>query len=149
MAQSYFVSVDAVALGAATAKSIFELGTGANNRVKIFEWWVAFDGTNASAVPGLVEVGRFSAAITTGTSVTPSKYDTGDGASSTTCKHTSTSEGAGTAVDVFKQRVPPTAGLYIQYPLGRELILAVSSFFRIRCTYAAAVNVTFGCSWEE
>ena len=153
MGSQYFISQDAIALGAATAKSILELGTTAGVRVKVTEWWVEFDGTNASAVPGKVEVGRFTAAVTTASTITPSKYDVGDGASSLaagpTSKVNTSAEGAGTATDVFIHRVPPTGGLYIQYPLGRELVLAVSTFFRIRCTFAAAVNVSFGISWEE
>ena len=148
MAQLYWVSVDGIALTAATAKSVFELATG-TTRCKITEWWVEFDGTNAAAAPVKVEVGRFSAGVTTATTITPSKYDAADGASTVTAKHSTTTEGAGTASDVFTHRVPSTSGMYVQYPLGRELVLASSAFFRIRLTSASAVNAAFGVSWEE
>lgn len=145
----YFASVDAIALTAATAKSVFELATPSTTRARITEWWVEFDGVTPTNTPVKVEVGRFSAAVTTATGVTPSKYEPGDPASLMTAKHTATAEGAGTASDVFLHRVSPTSGLYVQYPLGRELVLAVSTFFRIRCTAAQAVNASFGVSWEE
>lgn len=146
---SYWVSVDAVALSASTAKTIFELGTSSAVRAKITEWWVEFDDTAPTNTPVKVELGRFSTGVTTATSITPEKYLTGDSASACTCKHSATAEGAGTADDIFFHRVNPTSGLYVQYPLDRELIVSTSSFLRIRCTAANAVNATFGISWEE
>ena len=145
----YWVSVDAIALSAATAKSVFELATSSTVRVRIVDLSIEFDGVTASAVPVKVEYGRFSAGVTTATSITPEKYDPADGASGTTCKHTTTVEGAGTADDIFFRRIPPTSGMYTQWPLGREPVLAVSTFFRIRLTAAAGVNATFNISWQE
>lgn len=145
----YSMSVDGIALAAATAKSIAELGTAATDRAKIVEWWVEFDGVTSSAIPVKVEVGRFSAAVTTASTFTIDKFDTGDGTASVTAKHTTTVEGAGTADDVAIHRVHPQGGIYVQYPLGREWVLAGSTFWRIRATAAAIVNVTFGVTWEE
>lgn len=145
----YALSIDGIALVAATAKTLAELGTASTNRAKIVEWSVTFDGVTASAIPVKIEVGRFSAAVTTATTLAGFKLDAGDGTAATTAKHTTTVEGAGTASDVFIYRVPPTGGFVMQYPLGRELVLAVSTFSRIRCTAAAAVNATFHIVWEE
>jgi hypothetical protein len=144
----YWVSVDALALVANTAKSVLELGTSSGNRARIIEWWVEFDGTTPTNVPVKVEVGRFSAAVTTATSASE-KYDTADGTPTVTAKHSTSSEGAGTADDIMYHRVNPTTGLYVQYPLGRELVIPVSSFWRMRCTAANGVNVTAGVTWEE
>ena len=145
----YSLSIDGIALAAGTAKSIAELGTSATDRAKIIEWSVTFDGVTASAVPVKVEVGRFSSAVTTATTLAGAKLDPADGTASSTARHSTTAEGAGTASDPQIFRVPPTGGLFVQYPLGRELVLAVSTFFRIRCTAAAAVNVSFHLVWEE
>jgi hypothetical protein len=145
----YFVSVDAIALTAATAKSVFELGSSATDRCKVKEWWVEFDGTTATNTPVKVEIGRFSAAVTTASSATASKYDPADGTVGATAKTNTTTEGAGTASDVWIHRIPPTSGMYVQYPLGQELVMAVSSFFRIRCTAAQGVSVACGVTWEE
>lgn len=144
----YWVSVDAVALTAATAKSLLELGTSATERAKIVEWWVDFDGVSATAVPVKVEVGRFSAAVTTATTASE-KFDPADGANTAVAKHSTTTEGAGTADDIMFKRVPPTSGFHYIAPQGRELTLAVSTFWRLRLTAAAGVNATAGLIWDE
>lgn len=149
MASSYCMSVDAIALVAATAKSVAELGTSATVRIRIVEWSVTFDGVTASAIPVKVEVGRFSAAVTTATTFTIDKVDPADGTAGTVAKHSTTAEGAGTADDVKIFRVPPTGGYVMQYPLGREWVMALSTFWRIRLTAAAGVNATFHVTWEE
>lgn len=148
---AFFVSVDAIALSAATAKTVLEIATAAGSTCIPIEWWVEFDGTTASNTPVKVEFGRFSAAVTTATSITPSKLNYGGNsiASQATVKHSTTTEGAGTASDVEIHRVSPTSGLYVQYPLGREMSLGASQFLRIRVTAAQTVNCTFGIKWEE
>lgn len=146
----YCLSVDAIALAAATAKSIAEIGTAASDRARIVQWWVEFDGVTSSAVPVKVEVGRFSAAVTTATTAAGLALDPADGTASATSKHSTSTEGAGTfTANGEIHRVSPTSGILVQYPLGREWGLAVSTFWRIRCTAAAIVNVTFGVIWEE
>lgn len=150
MGALYKFSVDGVALVAATAKTVLELGTSSTIRGKIVEWWVEFDGATSTAVPVKVEVGRFSAAVTTATTGTASKADSADGTPGTVVKHTTTTEGAGTAeAGIENHRIHPQSGVIVQYPLGREDVLAVSTFWRIRCTAAANVNVTVGVWWEE
>ena len=148
---NYHFSIDGLALVAATAKTVIELGSGSADRVKIKEWWVEFDGVTSSAVPGKVEVGRFSAAVTTATTGTPSKDDPADGTAGAVVKHSTTVEGAGTAeagIDIH--RISPNGGGYTYpAPLGDEYTLALSTFWRIRCTFAAGVNVTAGVKWSE
>jgi hypothetical protein len=46
-------------------------------------------------------------------------------------------------------RVSPTSGYHYIAPLGQELVLAVSTFWRMRLTAAATVNCTVGVVWEE
>jgi hypothetical protein len=146
----YQFSVDAVALVAATAKTVIELGTASTDRAKIVEWWVEFDGVSPTAIPVKVEIGRFSATVTTATTGTPSKLDPAEGAAASVVRHTTTTEGAGTAeAGLAIHRFHPQAGMVHQSPLGREEVLAVSTFWRVRLTAAAAVNVTVGIVWEE
>lgn len=147
MAEQYVTTVDAVALAAATAKSVLELITGASTRAIITSWWVEFDGVTASNVPVKVEVCRASAGIT-GTTITAVKYKDYAPAAITTVKHTATVEG--TVTDVLEiHRVSPTSGILVQYPLGREIEVPISSFLRLRLTAAAVVNATVGFAWEE
>jgi hypothetical protein len=146
----YIASVDAIALVAATAKSVLEIATPSTADIRIVEWWVDFDGVSASAVPVKVEVGRFSAAVTTATTLTPGKYtNTAAPASGNTTKHSTTAEGAGTASDVIIKRISPTSGFHYVAPLGRELYVPVSGFWRMRLTAPAGVNATVGVIWEE
>jgi len=146
----YTFTIDGLALAAATAKTALELGTAASDKARIVSWWVEFDGATSTAVPVKVEVGRFSAAVTTATTGTAGKFDASDGTATTVVKHTTTTEGAGTAeAGLETHRIHPQGGLVIQYPLGRELNLAVSTFWRIRLTAAAVVNCTVGVIWEE
>lgn len=146
----YMFSVDGVALAAATAKTILELGTAASDRARIKEWWVEFDGASSTAVPVKVEIGRFTATTTTMTTGTAKKLDPSDGTPSVTVRHTSTSEGAGTIeAGAAVHRIHPQGGLFYQAPDGGEEVLAVSTFWRIRVTAAAIVNVTVGVVWDE
>lgn len=146
----YTLSVDGIALVAATAKSIVEIATGANDRAKIVEWSLTFDGVTATAVPVKCEIGRFSAGVTTATTLAGGKEDAGEGTPGVTSKHSTSAEGAG-AIDASAKilRLPPTSGMIYQSPLGRETILGLSAFWRMRLTAAAVVNVTFHVTWEE
>ena len=151
MAHRYSHSVDANALAAATAETIIEIAVPATRRIKIVGWWAEFDGVSATGVPVKVEVGRFTVGITTGTTRTPVKLDPADPASlMTTVKDTVTAEGAGTPeAGIETHRIHPQGGLQIWYPPGEEPVQAVSTFWRLRCTAAAIVNVTAGVIWEE
>jgi hypothetical protein len=149
MAQ-YSVVIDGLALVAATAKTVIELGTASTDRAKLIEWWVDFDGVTSTAIPGKVEVGRATAAVTTATTATAEKRDAADGASTVVAKHSTTVEGAGTMTPYWIKRIHPQGGSFHYQAIdGSELVLAVSTFFRIRCTFAAAVNVTAGVIWQD
>ena len=150
MGALFVVSVDAIALSATVAKSVLEIGSSSAVRVKIKEWWVDFDGVTSSAVPVKVEAGRFSAAVTTATTFTSGKFDAADGTPASVVKHTTSTEGAGTIdAGAVIHRISPTSGYHYIAPLGQELVLPLSGFWRMRLTAAAAVNATVGCVWEE
>ena len=139
---------DAIALAAATAKTVVEVQTASTDRVKVKEIFVGFDGVNAAAVPVLVELLRGGAGIT-GTTLAATARDPADGAHSCTIKHTATAEGSPTAASGSTWRIPPTGFLYLQVPLGNEWVIGVSGFWRIRLTAAAIVNATVGLLLEE
>jgi hypothetical protein len=143
------MTVSNVALVAATAKTLAELGTSATDRAKIKQWWIEFDGTSSTAVPVKVEAQRASAGVTTATTLAGEKLDAADGTAAIVSKHSTTVEGAGTLNGGEIHVVPPTTGIVMQYPLGGEVVLGVSTFWRIRATAPANVNATFGVIWEE
>jgi hypothetical protein len=146
----YKFTIDDLALAAATAKTVLELATASSDKARIVSWWVEFKGISATGTPVKIEVGRFSAAVTTATTGTASKGDPSDGPNASVVKHSTTTEGAGTAeAGIEIHRIHPQGGIFVQLPLGREDVLAVSTFWRIRCTATEVVNVTAGVWWEE
>ena len=128
--------------------------------IRFVEWWAEFDGSTA-ATPIKVELIRH----TGGAATTLTAYVAGDiakvndpnaptssiqlgtalsGYSNTTTEVTPTG-----AVSLETHFVPPTSGIYVQFPLGREPEIQVSAFARLRTTAGAAVNAYAGLMWEE
>lgn len=152
-----------VAITTGTAiKTMLQLATNTTTpALRFVEWWVEFDGSTA-ATPIKVELMRHTSAPQT----TLTAYVAGDiarvndpnapassiqlgaalsGFSNTTTEVTPT----GTPVSLETHFVPPTSGIYVQFPLGREPEVQVSAFARVRTTAAAAVNCIAGVMWEE
>lgn len=143
-----------VAVTTGTAiKTMLQVKPSATATMKIVEWGISFDGS-AAATPGKIELIESDVAATvTATAVADiTKYDGaalmgGDPTTNlivvgtTSTGYTSTSEGTTTVSRMFDlQYVAPTGQYVKQFPLGREPLLQVSKFARIRVTFAAAVN---------
>lgn len=128
--------------------------------IRFVEWWAEFDGSTA-ATPIKTELIRH----TGGPQTTLTAYASADiarvndpnaptssiqlgtalsGFSNTTTEVTPTG-----AVSLETHFVPPTSGIYVQFPLGREPEVQVSAFARIRVTAGATVNCYAGLMWEE
>lgn len=139
------VTGGAVALSAATAKSILGVKAHANSGVHIKGFEVAYDGVTASAVPVLVELCYATFATnspgTASTSVTPAQQYGRVLTAGFTAGKTWTTEP--TALTVLKEwLMAPDKGLVMyQFPLGQEPDSALAEGFVIRCTAPAAVNV--------
>ena len=134
-------------------KTLLQVKASATNPIKIIEWGVSFDGS-AAATPIKVELVETDVAATVTASAAADlvKLDAAALASgdqttnlipvgTTSTGYTSTSEGSITATRVFDaQLVAPTNQYVKQFPLGREPVIQVSKFARIRVTAGAAVN---------
>jgi len=151
----------AITTGTST-RTMLQLATNTTTpAIRFVEWWVEFDGSTA-ATPIKVELLRH----TTAPQTTLTAYVAGDiskyndpnapassiqlgaalsGYSNTTTEVTPT----GTPVSLQAHFVPPTSGIYIQFPLGREPEVAVSAFARVRTLAGAAVNCYAGVVWAE
>jgi hypothetical protein len=128
--------------------------------IRFVEWWVEFDGSTA-ATPIKVELIRH----TGGAQTTLTAYAAGDIAKVNDPNAPTSSIQLGTALSGFSNTttevtptgavslethfVPPTSGIYVQFPLGREPEIQVSAFARVRTTAGAAVNCYAGVMWEE
>jgi hypothetical protein len=149
----------AVAVTTGTAiKTHIQLATSAATAIRVKQWWAEFDGSTA-ATPIKVELIRH----TGGPNTTMTAYVAADIAKvndpnapasdiqlgAALSGYSASAEVTPTTVsDLETHFVPPTGGILIQYPLGQEPEIAVSSFARLRTTAAAAVNLYAGITFE-
>lgn len=141
MAQIYSIVSPAVALVAATAKSVVSVVSGANDDTTITEFVVSFDGVSASAVPVLVELCSYDATSAgTRTTGTPGQIAGRISSTGTAVYHTYTVEPT-VLVVIYSWNVTPNGGLLdIMYPLGREPVTDIARGLVLRLTAPAAVN---------
>ena len=136
-----------------SVKTMLQFKSSATAVAKLCEWGISFDGSSA-ATPGRVELfeSDVAATVTAHTAADITKYDgpalsCGDpttnliqvGTSAT--GYTATAEGTTTVARMFDlQLIAPSSQYVKQFPLGREPIIQVSKFLRIRVTFGTAVN---------
>lgn len=137
------VTGGAVALTAATAKTILGAKAHANSSLLLKEAFVSFDGVTANAVPVLVEACYCTWATnspgTNSTSVTPLQVSGRVLTAGFTMGKTWTAEPTVLTVGA-ELLVHPQAGVIYQIPLGDEWDCALGEGFAIRVTAPAAVN---------
>ncbi len=155
-------STSPITTGAAGVKTMIQMLTNAGFSYRVVEWWTEFDGS-AAATPLKVElVAHTTAPQTTLTTyaaadIAPSNDPQGptstgpfsvasnaSGFSTAAAEVTPT----GTIRNLATHFVPPTSGIYIQYPLGREPEMLAASYLRHRTTSAASVNCYAGLVLE-
>lgn len=143
----------AVALSAATAKTILGVKAHANSGAQLKRFWVAFDGVTASAVPVLVELGYCTFGAnppgTNSTSVTPAQeYGRVLTVGATAGKTWTTEPTTITVLEEFL--LTPNGGLVgYQFPLGTEPDTALGEGLVLRCTAPATVNVRGSMLFER
>jgi hypothetical protein len=151
----YVATADGIATGTAL-KTILQIASAASDKLVVTQISVTFDGVTASAVPVEVRLQRQTSAGTGGAALATNYgingYDPADGTASATALKgpagTWTAEPTASSIlDVY--RVPPTSGIVVQYPLGQEPFVAVSSRIAIVVTSAATVNCTASIFWRE
>lgn len=163
MAQTYYVGNFAIPTTAAPVvvatgnaiKTLLQLATPSTAEVKVIEWGISFDGTTAAA-PIKVELFGTTVAATSGTSVTPQTWGNVNGPASlcvggtgATCFSPSVEGTVANYRPLDIQLIAPTSQYVKQFPLGREAMIGVSQFIRIRVTAAATVNCYTYIIWEE
>lgn len=146
-------AAQAVVTTGTAIKTLLQLSSSATKPLKIVEWGISFDGS-AAAAPIKCELVETDVAATVTAHVTAGiiKLDGealagGDpvtnllpvGTAAT--GYTASAEGTIAASRILDvQLVAPTNQYVKQFPLGREPIVQISKFARIRVTAAAAVN---------
>lgn len=144
----------AVVTTGTAVKTLLQVKTGATTVFRVIEWGISFDGS-AAATPGKCELIETDVAATVTASVTAdiTKYNAdallaGDPVTSLIAVgtagtgYTATVEGSIAAVRNLDgpQLIAPTTQFVKQFPLGREPIVNLAKFLRIRVTFAAAIN---------
>lgn len=142
-----------VATGTAI-KTLLQIKPSATTIAKIIEWGISFDGF-AAALPGRVELIETDVAATVTASVANdiTKLDSnaiagGDPTTNliqvgtTSTGYTASGEGSTTAVRNLDapQFIAPTNQFIKQFALGREPVIQVNKFARIRVTFGTTVN---------
>ncbi len=143
-----------VAVTTGTAiKTLLQVKPSATIVAKIVEWGISFDGS-AAATPIKVELVETSGAATVTASAAAdiTKLDGnalagGDPTTNllpvgtTSTGYTASGEGTPGTCRIFDlQYIAPTGQYVKQFPLGREPVIQVSTFARVRVTAGAAVN---------
>lgn len=153
----------AVPISTGTAlKTMIQIATNTTApSIRVVEWWTEFDGS-AAATPIKVELLRSAA----GAQTSLVAYAAADVSPANDPNAPTSSIQLGTALSGYNNGndpgvtpttvanlsthfVPPTSGIYIQYPLGREPEAKQATFLRHRTTAGAAVNAYVGITWEE
>lgn len=147
-----------VAVTTGTAiKTLLQVKPSATIVAKIVEWGISFDGnptTNAATTPIKVELVETSGAATVTasaaadiTKVDGNALSGGDPTTNllpvgtTSTGYTASGEGTPGTCRIFDlQFIAPTNQYVKQFPLGKEPIIQVSTFARIRVTAGTAVN---------
>lgn len=143
-----------VAVTTGTAiKTMLQVKPSATLSIRIVEWGISFDGS-AAATPVKVELMESDVAATVTAHVTAgiTKYDgdAQDGGDPVTnliqvgtaaTGYTASAEGTTTAARLFDlQFIAPTNQYVKQFPLGREPLIKIAKFARIRVTVGTAIN---------
>jgi hypothetical protein len=132
-------------------KTMLQVKPGTQNKAKVVEWGISFDGS-AAATPIKCELIETDVAATVTAHVAAGIVLLGDPndvdpttsniiLTTTGTGYTATVEGTTAASRLFDyQLVAPTNQYIKQFPLGREPMVNVSKFLRVRVTAGAAVN---------
>lgn len=145
-----------IPLSAATPKTVGQIKSLANHRLKLLKWGVSFDGISPSAEPVQVRLVRQTSAIGgTPTAVTPVLNGVGSETPQSTFAYSA--GGSEPTYDTPNKtlavlEVHPQFGYEYTYPLGQEDLItggASVSYVGVECTAPAAVNVRCMMKWEE
>lgn len=143
-------------------KTLLQLHAGTTREFRVVQHWIEFDGSSA-ATPFQYELVRMNkttpATVTAYVAADIASVNDPNAVASSISLGTSasgyTASGEGTPVSpvtIEQHLVPPTSGIYIQFPQGREPEVAAAStggLLRQRVTGTPAVNAICGVMWEE
>lgn len=154
MAEQFTVTSGLTSLAAATTKVACQLATGTTVSTTIIGFDIGFDSTatGAGAIPVRVALVRATGASSGGSTFTPVRWNTGMRVANATARINDTTDGASPTI-IKEWLVSPTTFFAYQFPLGREIDMAVSDFLELRvvsqtgmttCNYIANLDFEEG-----
>jgi hypothetical protein len=130
--------------------TVLEVNPPANRVATITQWSIEFSGVSATDIPVIVEVVEVTVASAVGTVVTPLPLRDGQVAVGSAAKSLPATEGTVSVLETHY--VPPSSGLVIQYPLGREVQVqgaaAAAKGFAIRANRGTGAAINAACTIE-
>lgn len=109
-----------------------QIATTSTKTCKIIAYSVSFDGTTATNTPIEVKLVRPTAAGSGGATFTPLLVSGETSATSSTTARTNDTTAGASGVLLHSDFVPPTSGIYVQFPLGREIQCKISEFYELQ-----------------
>lgn len=136
----------------ANTLTVVQLAAPTNQRLKLTEFTISFDGTNSANAPGQIYLERQTGGTFTNSSVAPTKLNDPTGTLETlqaVSKNTQTV--APTSGDVLKEFLLPTFGGTIVHPFapGQEPMVYGGSIVGVRVVSGSQVNCLGGITYEE
>ena len=138
----------AVALVAATTKTVLQITGVANHRVKVLRWGIFFDGTSVTQQPVVVRIIRQTTAGTM-TNQAPDKVDASITDTLLTTGQVNATVEPTAGVIMEQIEIHPQQGFAMVYPLGQEIIMAGAGRIGIDATAPAGVNCKAYMVFEE
>lgn len=138
---------------AATMTTLLEIDPPASRFAQLVEFGITFSGISSTDIPVLVQLVQVTATSAVGTAVTPVTMRDNQGAVAAGAKKLPATEGTVAILETWN--VPPSSGLVIQFPLGREPRIigagSTASGLAIRANRGtgAAINADVNLVWEE
>lgn len=138
----------AVALSAATEKTLIQLNAPAQQRLKVLRVGVFFDGASTTAVPVLVKL-ILTTTAGTNTALTLAKTVSSDSETiQTTAGENASAEGTNSTL-LDQWLVHPQMGVDLTYAFGQEKIVVGGSRIAVKVTAPAVVNARCKLDFEE
>lgn len=148
VSELYMIDAPAVALSAATAKTLLEVATPSTSTARIVDITFGCD----AAVSGTLKVELLNCSATGSGSAYTLKRVNGDAQNRAALTTGKLNSGEPTVTNVLKTWPPmalPGGPFEIQLPLGREIYLPVSTIYAVRLTSSTACNGYANLQIEE
>lgn len=135
----YIARISGEAIAASATETLIQVVTGATRQVKVKEWGISFDGTDATKAPIQVDLLRQTTAGTSA-ALTLVQNDPTQPAPISTALKTFTAEPTASDI-VWSEQITSASGFdRVQLPLGEEIIVPVSTRIGLRAIVPAGAN---------